>query len=179
MENVKYFNRRVVPCFVLVFLLLVGCGPTARVDFDPATNFTNYKTYKWFTSLDSGLSELDNRRVKRSVDSLLQSQGFIESEAADFMINFYAVEEIVPANSIGIGIGSGGEGIAVGGSGSIPVGGNKILQTLTLDFVDPVKDELIWQGVSVRKYFTTSTPEQKAEHYLKVAAKLLRSFPPQ
>ena len=177
MENVEHFDRRIILLLFLV-CMVVGCGPAAKFDYDPATDFSQYKTYNWFPTLETGVNEFDNRRMIRSVDSILQSRGFVESESADFMINFYAVEEIVPPNTVGIGIGSGGGGIAVGGSGSIPVGGNKILQTLTLDFVDPAKDELIWQGVAVRKYFTTATAEQKKEHYLKVAFKLLQSYPP-
>ena len=111
MENVEYFDRRIILLLFLV-CMVVGCGPAAKFDYDPATDFSQYKTYKWFPTLETGVNEFDNRRMMRSVDSILQSRGFVESETADFMINFYTVEEIVPPNTVGIGIGSGGGGIA-------------------------------------------------------------------
>ena len=159
-------------------VVLQSCGPTAKFDYDKKTDFSAYKTYNWINVLDSGLSEFDNRRVKRATDSVLQSRGYTLANNPDFIINFYATEVIVPPNQIGIGIGSIGGNVAVGGSTSVPVGGNKLEQTFTLDFVDPAKDQLLWQGVIEKKYFESSTPQQRVEHYLKVVLRALRDYPP-
>ena len=180
MENVKHafgLIRLWAFAFLVVFILF-SCGPTARFDYESTTDFSAYKTYNWINSLQSGLNDFDNRRVRRITDSLLQSRGYTQSSSPDFIINFYANEVIVPPNQFGIGIGTGGGNVAVGGGTSIPLGGNKLEQTFTLDFVDPIKDELLWQGVMVKKYWEEATPTQKKEHYLKVLLRLMKSYPP-
>ena len=180
MEDFKHTYRFLRPYLVLILLafLLQSCGSSPKFDYDPSTDFAAYKTYNWFPSLDSGLNEFDNKRVMRATDSILQSKGLVKSEFPDLLINFYANEVIVPPNQFGIGIGTGGGNVAVGGSTSVPIGGNKLEQTFTMDFVDPAKDELLWQGVWVKKYFESSTPEQKKEHYKKVILNLLSGYPP-
>jgi len=167
--------------FSIIFIsfLLLSCGTTVNYDYDKETNFTFFKTYNYFSDLDSGLSELDNKRIIKATDSLLALRGFIKSETPQFLINFFAKEGATrPKNTIGIGVGSGGGNVGVGVSGGIPIGGNVIEQQLTLDFVDTTKDELIWHAVSNGEIKEEASPTQKDKHYNKLLNKILKGYPP-
>lgn len=164
---------------LLVIPLFLSCGSAVVLDYDPTTDFLAYETYTFYPSVSSGLSELDDKRVLRLTDSLLQQKGFRKSETPQLYINFYAQERPSTSRStIGIGIGSGGRRGGVGVSGGIPIGGNAIEQTFTLDVIDVTKDDLVWQGVLTQNYSEKATPEQKDQHYSKVLTAILKKFPP-
>lgn len=167
--------------YLVLFLpwLFVSCGPMASVDFDPETNFSQYNSYDFYPSIDSGLSELDNKRIMGVLDSLMPLKGFQKSESPQILINFYAKEHLTNSrNTIGIGIGSGGGNVGVGVSGGIPIGGTEVEQQLTVDFIDVNADALIWQGILESRYKEKSTPKQMDVHYFDALQKLLRKYPP-
>jgi len=164
---------------LFVSAILISCGATVNYDYDTQKDFSVYKTYDFFPEIDSGLSELDNFRVMKMTDSILQTNGFIKSESPDFLINFFAKEFISQSSTvIGVGVGGGGYNGSIGVSGGIPVGGNEINQQLTLDFIDEKADELIWQaeGNDVLKVKANSV--KKDTYYYKLISKMLNGFPP-
>ncbi|MBV1924845.1 MAG: DUF4136 domain-containing protein, partial [Flavobacteriaceae bacterium] len=165
---------------ILIFaLVIISCGTTVNYDYDKQTNFTNYQSYNYFPDIDSGLSELDNKRIINATDSLMVLRGFVKSETPQFLINFFAREGAMrPKNTIGIGMGGGGGNVGVGVSGGIPIGGNVIEQRLTFDFVDANKDELIWHAVSNGEIKEKASPDQKDKHYIKLINKILKGYPP-
>lgn len=164
---------------LLFVMMLVSCGTTVNYDYDKETSFTFYKSYNYFPDLDSGLSELDNKRIIKATDSLLTLRGFIRSDQPQFLINFFAKEGAIrPKNTIGIGLGSGGRNVGVGVSGGIPIGGNVIEQQVTLDFVDTTKDELIWHAVSDGEIKEKASPKYKDKYYTKLVSKILKGYPP-
>ena len=62
---------------LLVVLLIVSCAtPRVAYDFDKKANFDTYKTYNFYPQIETGLNNLDNKRLFRQVDSILQSKGF-------------------------------------------------------------------------------------------------------
>lgn len=169
----KYF------LLILASSLLIACGTSVGIDFDKETNFSQYATYNFYPSLDSGLSELDDKRIIKATDSLLQLRGFIKSESPQIYVNFFASESVSNSrNTIGIGIGSGGRNGGVGVSGGIPIGGRVVNQQLTLDFIDVAKDDLVWQAVADAEYKEKASPTKKDAHYDEVIAKILKKYPP-
>lgn len=166
--------------FLLIVLTtcLVSCG-SAVVDYDEGANFNAYSTYNYYPTIDSGLSELDNKRIIRAADSLLQLQGMTKSDRPQLYVNFYAKEIITNSrNTIGIGIGGGGRrgGVSVGGG--IPIGGREVEQQFTLDFIDVMNDNLVWQGVLDARFKEKASPRQREMHYFKVLQKIVKKYPP-
>ncbi len=159
-------------------LLIASCGSAPVFDYDSQTDFTGYKTYAFYPNIQSGLSELDDNRIRQTIDSLLRTKNIRFSETPDILVNFYANEQLVSGNTIGIGVGSGGGNVGVGMSGGIPIGGKKVEQVFTLDFISKVNDALIWQGVLEASYKERATPEQKKIHYIKLLSKIINGFPP-
>ena len=159
--------------------LAVSCGSAVAIDYDQQTDFGTYKTYNYFPNLQTGLNELDNKRIIAAMDSLLQQRGFIKENEPQLYINFFANESISNSrNTIGIGIGGGGRNVGVGVSGGIPIGGHVVNQQLTVDFIDVEKDDLVWQAVNQGEYKEKSSPIKKETYYLKVIQKILKKYPP-
>ncbi len=164
---------------VMLSVLMLSCGAAVNTDFEKGTDFTKYKTYNYYPGIDSGLNQLDDKRVKYALDSLLRSRGYTMSSTPDFVINFYAEEAISNSqSSIGIGVGGGGRNVGGGVSGGIPLGGPRLVQIFTLDFVDTAEDKLVWQAVSEAKYREKATPEQREAYYLAIIQKILNKYPP-
>jgi len=158
---------------------LSSCGATVAVDYDKQLDFSKYNSYNYFPTIDSGLNELDDKRIIQITDSLLQQRGFTKSKTPQLYINFYVHESISNSrNTIGIGIGSGGGNVRVGLSGGIPIGGKVVNQQLTLDFIDTEKDDLVWQAVADGEMKERATPEQKENYYFSVIQKILTKYPP-
>jgi len=164
---------------VVLSSLLVACGTTVGIDYDETTDFSQYTTYNFYPSIDSGLNDLDDKRVMQATDSLLQQRGFVKSETPQLYINFFAKESISNSrNTIGIGVGGGGGNVGVGISGGIPIGGRVVNQQFTMDFIDVAKDDLVWQAVADGEYKEKASPAQKETHYWEVLSKILKKYPP-
>ena len=167
-----------VSILVLFILMLTSCGPAVTLDYEPEADFSSYTTYSFYPTLDSGLNALDEKRIMRATDSLLQQKGLIKTQRPDLYVNFYASEQLGSRNTIGIGVGSGGGNVGVGVGGGIPIGGRKIEQQLTIDFIDVSNDALIWQAIGEDDYPEKSTPERKQTFYNKMLAKIFKKYPP-
>lgn len=164
-------------CIFSVFL--ISCGATVAVDYDMEADFSVYKSYNIYPTLDSGLSKLDDDRIIHITDSLMQDRGLIKSETPQLYINFYANETVSPSRSrLGIGVGGGGGNVGVGVSGGIPIGGRTINQELIMDFIDVQNDNLVWQAVAEGELKERSTPEKKEAYYLDILQKILKKYPP-
>ena len=58
---------------LLVVLCAISCS-TVRVnyDFDKSVDFTNYSTYNYYPEMETGLSDLDSKRLFNAIDSTMQ-----------------------------------------------------------------------------------------------------------
>lgn len=164
---------------MLTAILLASCGASVAVDYDKAINFSTYTTYNFYPNIKSGLNQLDDKRIMRVVDSVLQQKGFVKSEVPQLVVNFYAKETVSNSrNTLGIGIGGGGS-VGVGVSGGIPIGGRIVNQALTIDFVDASNDALIWQAIADGELKEKANPKQREAYYETVVSKVLKKYPPQ
>ncbi|MDP5061814.1 MAG: DUF4136 domain-containing protein [Maribacter sp.] len=167
--------------FSVVLLVLTSCG-SARVnyDYDNQTDFTAYATYNYFGDMETGLSELDEKRLMDALDATLGEKGYQFAEEPDIFINIKSsVFKSQPANNVGVGLGGGNGGIGGGVSIGIPVGGPKMTRELQIDFVDSNKDMLIWQAVSESPFREGDTPQEKSEKLQVVVDKIFSKYPPE
>ncbi len=168
--------------FGLTFLVL--CLPSCvsirvNYDYDKGTDFTNYSTYNYYPELNTGLSELDTRRLMEAVDSIMQGKGYLLSEEPDFLINIQSNAYRSPGGSA-VGVGVGGTGGHVGGGVSVglPLGQGNLEREIVFDLVDSQKDALFWQAVSNSSYSDNATPLSREEKLRAVAGKVFSKFPP-
>lgn len=164
--------------FIAVFF--VSCGAVMTVDYDTETDFTNFTSYQFYSDIDSGLNELDTKRIMKAVDSSFQQRNFIRTDSCTFYIDFFATESISNSrNTLGVGVGGGGGNVGVGVSGGIPIGGRVINQLLTIEIRDvSVEQKLVWQILIDGELKENATPGQKEAYYFSEIDKALQKFPP-
>ncbi|GAA4279317.1 DUF4136 domain-containing protein [Aquimarina mytili] len=166
---------------LLFFLLiLTSCGSTYVVhDYDEQQDFIVYKTYDFFSEMDSGLTELDHKRLLAVTEAAMQDIGLTKSENPDIYIDFKTIIKEGPSrNSIGVGVGSGGGGVNIGIGGAIPIGGPQTFLEVTTDFVDAKKGQLVWQAIAERRFFLKASPDSRISFFQKIMQKSLAKYPP-
>ncbi|NNJ87996.1 MAG: DUF4136 domain-containing protein [Eudoraea sp.] len=161
-------------------LLFASCSGL-RVDYDYDTNadFSNYRTYNYYSDMQTGLSDLDTKRLLRALDSVLLSKGIQSSEEPDFLINIESREFQLPQNnSVGIGVGSGGRNVSGGVSIGVPLGSPNREREIIFDFIDSQKDALFWQAVTTSNYRENASPGTREKILNEIVGKVMKKYPP-
>lgn len=167
--------------FLLTVVLQCSCNAIrVNYDYDKEANFTNYTTYNYYPDMQTGLSELDTKRLMDAVDAEMKAKGIKLTEEPDFFINIESNSFQKPKNnSIGVGLGGSGRSIGGGVSLGIPVGGPKMERQIRFDFVDNEKDKLFWQAESQSPFKENGTPQERDEKLRDLAAKVFKKYPPE
>ena len=168
---------------LLVLTVVFTSCSSIRVNQDYYKNvdFGQYKTYAYHKAgIDKvEISDLDKKRILRSIDEVMTAKGFTKSETPDLLINFFTKErEQVDVNQFNVGWGYGwGWGWNPwmwGNNTSI----NRYTEgTLTIDVIDAKKKELIWQGQG--EGVLTKNVDKKDEKIKEFVSKILEQYPPQ
>ncbi|WP_250432984.1 DUF4136 domain-containing protein [Hanstruepera flava] len=161
---------------IIYLLLFVSCGVTVNYDYQKGTDFTKYKTYHYFDNMETGLSQLDNKRFFRQLNIALEAKGFTMSNDPDFLIDIASSyrQDTQSSTSVGFGVGTGGGGVSVG----VPVGDGNLSRQIIFDFVDAQTEQLVWQAASNEPYMPENTPEAREAQFKVVIDKVLQGFPP-
>jgi len=167
--------------FLLAVTLLLSCNAIrVNYDYDKEVDFANYTSYNYYPDMQTGLSELDTKRLLDAVDAEMERKGIKLSEDPDFFINIESNSYQKPRNS-SVGVGLGGSGRSVGGGVSvgIPVGGPKMERQIRFDFVDNTMDILFWQAESQSPFKENVSPEERDERLRALASKVFEKYPPE
>ncbi|AUP80314.1 DUF4136 domain-containing protein [Flavivirga eckloniae] len=165
---------------LLLVLLIIGCAPIrVSYDFDRTVDFNTYKTYNYYTDMNTGLSELDTKRLLNAIDKQMAVKGFSLSDKPDFFIDIKS-NEYREANrsTVGVGLGGGGRNVGGGISVGIPVGQSNVNRRIIIDFVDENKKQLFWQAVSESNYNPNAIPGEREKKLNAVVEKVLIGYPP-
>jgi Domain of unknown function (DUF4136) len=164
---------------VLLLLLLVSSCVSIRVnyDYDKQTNFNTYKTYNYYSDLETGLSELDTKRLLDIMDASMKAKGFSLSERPDFFINIQSSEYQNQQHS-NVGVGGGGGHVGGGLSVGIPIGQPKMNRQIIIDFIDENGKGLFWQAVSESGFNPKASPEKRELTLNNIVEKILTNYPP-
>ncbi len=159
----------------LLLLVFVGCD-SVRVasDYDKKADFTQYKTYAFYKNgIDKvEISDLDKKRILRSIEESMAAKGFTKSETPDLMVNFFTKSrEEVNVNQFGYGYGWGPFWGGYSNTYTNTEG------TLYIDLIDAKKKELVWQGKGIG-YLTDDT-EKKDDVIKEFVTKVLAQYPPE
>lgn len=174
MKTIKFLT-------VLLAFAIASCS-TVRVnsDYDKTVNFSQYKTYAFHKSgIDKAeISDLDKKRILKSIDAQLSAKGMTKSETPDLLVNIFTKErERIDVNQFNAGWGYGW------GYGWNPYlwGGRTYVSsstegTLYIDLIDAKNKELIWEGMGTG-YLTQDT-HKKDERINEFVTKIIAEFPP-
>lgn len=166
--------------YIVVLVCLISCNAVrVNYDYDKTTDFSNYTTYNYFKDMQTGLSELDEKRLLYSLDSTLQAKGYLLSEEAEFLIDIKSgVYQSNTGNNVGVGVGGTGRSIGGGLSIGIPLGNASVKRQILFDFVDANKNTLFWQAVADSNFKEKATPINRKEQLKRVVAKAFSKYPP-
>lgn len=168
--------------YLLLAVTILSSCSSIRVnyDYEKTTNFNTYKTYNYFSDVNTGLSVLDTKRLLKSLDDGLQSRGYVLSETPDFLIDIKSTDfQQQRNNNIGVGLGGGGGNVGGGLSIGIPIGQSQLGREIIFDFVDEKNDGLFWQAVSESNYKPNASPEKRESNFIALVGKVLEGFPPE
>ena len=165
---------------LVLFCCFLSCGGVRVVyDYDNTTDFANYTTYGYYPDMETGMNELDAKRLLVAVDSIMQLKGILYSEEPEIYINIQSRDYRNPQNS-NVGVGVGGTGRNVGGGVSIglPLGRPNMEREIVFDLVDSQKDVLVWQAISESGFREGASPSVKEEKLHQIVAKVFAKYPP-
>ncbi|MBN4047016.1 DUF4136 domain-containing protein [bacterium AH-315-P13] len=166
---------------IILLVFLVSSCSTIRVnyDYERGTDFSKYKTYNYYSDLETGMNELDTKRLLVAIDANLQAKGFSLSETPDFFINIQSSEyQNNQRNTVGVGLGGGGGHVGGGLSLGIPIGQSNINRQIIIDFIDENGKGLFWQAVSESSYNPKASPEKRESSLNNIVEKVLTNYPP-
>lgn len=167
---------------VLLFCFLVtSCAPIyVNFDYEKQHDFTQYKTYNYYSDIETGLNELDSNRLLDVLDKAMIAKGYTLSSTPDFFINITSREFHQSQNgSVGVGVGGTGGNVGGGISIGLPIGQANVNRQIVFDFIDEDGIGLFWQAVSESNYNPKAKPEKKEERFSAIVAKVLAGFPPE
>lgn len=164
----------------ILFLVMSSCAPIyVTYDYDRGTNFTQYKSYNYYSDMKPGLSELDTRRLLDALDAKLKTMGLELSNTPDFYIDISSqAYQRAPSQTVGLGVGGGGRNMGGGISIGLPVGQSQVNRQITIDFVDEKKKQLFWEAVGDYRFNPDATPENRLARIQQLVDKVLSKYPP-
>jgi len=171
--------RKAFPLLLFTFVLGSCSAVSVRLDYDRKADFSSYSSYTFNPQMESGLSELDERRFLRLMDSVLQARGFEKKLLADLLIDVRS-QVYTSSPSPNIGFGMGGTNAQMGGAVSvgIPAGGGGLRRQLDIAFFDFTTDRIVWEAQTEQGLREDVSPEKREELLRKVVIRALDQYPP-
>ncbi|WP_318312019.1 DUF4136 domain-containing protein [Flagellimonas crocea] len=164
---------------ILVSALMSCSSVKVNYDYDKTVDFSSYSTYNYYADMQTGLSQLDEKRLLRALDSTLKSRGYRLAEEPELFINILSDEyRSAPSNNVGVGIGGGGRNVGGGISVGLPLGSPALRRNIQIDLVDAQRDALIWQAIAESGYRENASPSVREDKLRAVVKKVFSKFPP-
>jgi hypothetical protein len=166
---------------------------TIRVDFDHATHFCSYKTYRWVESSGNQSSkplfpnQMMEQRIAAFIEEALAARGLRRvTTGGDLLVSYRMIVSEVP-QFVTFGDGPGGWdsgwGWGWGGWGSWGSGYSVTTfdpfyeGTLVIDMVDANRKTLVFEGTSTQS--VSSRPRKNTEKLSEAVRRIMAKYPPQ
>jgi Domain of unknown function (DUF4136) len=179
--------------FSIATLLFARGAATAqdvRYNFDKATDFSKFSTYKWVQLKDaSKVDNLVDKQIRDAIDAELTTKGLTKTEddSANLYVGYQTAvgqEKEFTSYNTGWGYGPGwGYGGWYGGMGgsSMTSGQTSTIYVgqLAVDMYDSTHKDLVWRGVASKTLDEKAKPEKRQKNLQKAMKKLFKNYPPE
>ena len=171
---------------LLLVAFTVGCTSVrVATDYDRMADFNQYKTFAFYKpGIDkANISDLDKKRILRSIQNELIARGFQKSNDPDMLISIFTSERdrVTVYNNAGWGWGWGwgwGPGWGPGWGGYGQSVSTTTEGSLYIDLIDTKRKELVWQGKGTGDLITNGDITKKEERIALFVQEILGEFPP-
>ncbi len=175
MKAIKLFSG-----LLLITLLMSACSSIqVATDYDRKVDFNQYKTFAFYKpGIDkAAISDLDVKRILRSIQYELQSRGYRLSENPDILVSIFTkeVDRVSVYNNVGWGWGWYGYPYWGMGHNSVST---ETEGSLYIDLIDAERKELVWQGKGTGYLITSGNMAKKEERITEFVKEILAEFPP-
>ncbi len=141
--------------------LLMSCATVYDVsyDYDKNINFSGQRTYNWLTiSENKRVDQFTVDRIKRAVNANLSDKGLRQSsDNPDFIVDIIFGEKTRRARKSRY---------------------RYLVGYLSIDFIEPITERLIWHGTAKASLDHKYTPESSDKIIEKVVNEILTNYPP-
>lgn len=173
--------------FAMLFLTTTAWPQDVRYNFDPNTDFSKYKTYRWEKNPKSlDVNELTLGQLAKSFDAALAAKGLSRKDSGDtdlvivFQLAIGQEKQITSYDTGGYGYGpawrggwyGGGTGMTTSTTSTINIG------SVVLDMYDTSNKQLVWRGMASKTVDENAKPEKRQKNMDKAAVKMLKNYPP-
>jgi hypothetical protein len=157
-----------------------------KYNFDEATDFSKYKTYRWEKHPKSiDVDEITLGQLAKGFDAALASKGLSRKDAAPtdmvivFQISVKQEKQITSYDTGGYGYGPRWRGGWYGGTGMSTATTETInIGSVVLDMYDAGTKQLVWRGMVAKAVDEGAKPDKKQKNIDKAAEKLMKNYPP-
>ncbi|MDC6480708.1 DUF4136 domain-containing protein [Flavobacteriaceae bacterium] len=174
-------NFKLISILFFISVIFVGCG-SVRVasDYDSEADFSQYKTFAFYKSgIDKvEISDIDKKRILKSIQSKLLNKGMTINENPDILINIAtkSSENIYIDNNFYNPYYTGW--YPNYGRGYRQVAYSTSQGALYIDFIDTKTKQLIWQGKGTG-FLSSSKRTNRDELVDSYVTKILDVYPPE
>ncbi|MBN1447566.1 MAG: DUF4136 domain-containing protein [Bacteroidetes bacterium] len=173
-------------CIVTLMIFIAGCGSappqkTIRTDFNPATDFRVYKSYRWFDGPflpgdPATADEPQYRTVRDAINMVLSEKGYewLQFQPTDLVLHIHSgfdsppqVDAWITYNWYKPWWGAYGPMIEV--SRFDP-------GMLVFDVIDAKSTELVWRGL-IPRFYTADGAFRDVEGFPAEIQEMLKNFP--
>ncbi|PIE48655.1 MAG: hypothetical protein CSA39_06650 [Flavobacteriales bacterium] len=170
---------------VLLFIATSCASIRVSTDYDKKVDFNEYKTFAFYKKGINkvAVSDLDKRRILRSIEDNLLKKGFTKSDNPDLLVNIFTKsrEKINVYNDYYNGWypwyygGFGPYGFGWGAYNNVT---KSTEGTLFIDLIDANKKELVWQGMGVGALITNGDITEKENRINEFVTEIMEAYPP-
>jgi hypothetical protein len=152
-------------------------------NFDQATDFSKFKTYKWIDENKEGAqaNQLIDQQIKTAMDGELAKKGLTKTDKddADLYVGYQvAVGQEKQLNAYNTGGAGWGYGARWGGGMTTATTTTINIGTIVFDMYNPAAKQLVWRSKASKSIDEKAKPDKRQKNLAKAAEKMLKNYPP-
>lgn len=187
MASTQRFVRWIFAVAAIALLAACATGPRVRTDHDPTADFSQYRTWGFYSPIameQSGYSSWISERIKDDVRREMESRGYRYTDTApDLQVNFQGIVEdktdvySMPRSDVQFFYSYRRNAYV-----AMPVWYDETQVsryrqgTLTVDLVDAKRNRMVWTGAAIGRV-VQKTPEQKMAEIDQAIGSIFAQYP--
>ena len=187
MASTQRFVRWIFAVAAIALLAACATGPRVRTDHDPTADFSQYRTWGFYSPIameQAGYSSWISERIKDDVRREMESRGYRYTDTApDLQVNFQGIVEdktdvySTPRSDVQFFYSYRRNAYV-----AMPVWYDETQVsryrqgTLTVDLVDAKRNRMVWTGAAIGRV-VQKTPEQKMAEIDQAITSIFAQYP--